>query len=88
MAILCEPDQPIPPSMVSERIRVGSRGAGAGDGGGLKERVAEFERELILEALRRHGFNRSHAAESLGISRQTIITKLKQYNLDEEVREE
>ncbi len=86
MVILCEPEQPIPPSMVSERVRVGSS-TGGSDAGGLKEKVAEFERTLILEALRRHGHNRSHAADALGISRQTIIAKLKQYQLDDEAAE-
>jgi len=86
MVILCEPDQPIPPSMVSERVRLGSS-TGGSNAGGLKEKVAEFERSLILDALRRHGHNRSHAADSLGISRQTIIAKLKQYQLDDEAAE-
>ena len=86
MVILCEPDQPIPPSMVSERVRLSSSSGGP-NAGGLKEKVAEFERSLILEALRRHGHNRSHAADALGISRQTIIAKLKQYQLDDEAAE-
>ncbi|RPJ62170.1 MAG: sigma-54-dependent Fis family transcriptional regulator [Acidobacteria bacterium] len=86
MVILSEPDQPIPASMVSERVRLASS-TGGSDAGGLKEKVAEFERSLILEALRRHGHNRSHAADALGISRQTIIAKLKQYQLDDETAE-
>ncbi len=86
MVILCEPDQPIPPSMVSERVRVASS-TGGSNAGGLKEKVAEFEKSLILDALRRHGHNRSHAADALGISRQTIIAKLKQYQLDDEAAE-
>ncbi len=84
MVILCEPDQPIPPSMVSERVRLASSSGGS-NAGGLKEKVAEFERNLILEALRRHSHNRSHAADALGVSRQTIIAKLKQYQLDDEL---
>jgi len=86
MVILCEPDQPIPPSMVAERVRLASSSGGS-NAGGLKEKVAEFERSLILDALRRHRHNRSHAADALGISRQTIIAKLKQYQLDDEAAE-
>lgn len=82
MMILGEPGQPISASMVSERIRL-SAGTGAGNASGLREKLAEFERGLILEALRRHGHNRSHAADALGVSRQTIIAKLKQYQIDE-----
>ncbi len=81
MVILAEPHQPIPPSMVSERIRIASSLAGSSDLG-LKEKLADMERSLILEALRRHGYNRSHAADALGISRQTIIAKLKQYAIE------
>ncbi len=81
MVILAEPHQPIPPSMVSERIRIASSLAGSSNLG-LKDKLADFERGLILEALRRHGYNRSHAADALGISRQTIIAKLKQYEIE------
>ncbi|RPI26523.1 MAG: sigma-54-dependent Fis family transcriptional regulator [Acidobacteria bacterium] len=87
MVILCEPEQPIPDSMVSERIRLALT-VGGGNSEGLKEKVAEFERGLILDALRRHGYNRSHAADDLGISRQTIIAKLKQYELEGEAGED
>jgi two-component system response regulator HupR/HoxA len=80
IVILCEPGVPIPASMIAERIRLADQTGGGS--GGLKEKLAEFEKSLILEALRRHSHNRSHAADSLGVSRQTIIAKLKQYQIE------
>jgi len=78
MVILCEPGQLIPASLLSERLRLPQDGSGESQGP-LKQQVAQLERRLILEALKEHGDNKSHAAQTLGITRQTIIAKLKQY---------
>jgi DNA-binding NtrC family response regulator len=84
LAILSEPDRLIDPGMLSERIHFQTgRNETPMD---LKEKLADFERRLILEALRNHDNNKSHAAEALGITRQTIIAKLKQYNLVAEAK--
>lgn len=48
---------------------------------GLKERVAAFERGLIAEELERCGGNRSETARRLGVSRVTLLDKLKRYGL-------
>ena len=77
LAILCEPDGTITPGMLSERIRLNQSDI-EGDSS-LKEQLAQLEKSLILNALRRHQNNKSHAADELGITRQTIISKLKQY---------
>ena len=39
------------------------------------------EREVILDALWRHGFNRSRTCRFLGISRKTLFNKIRHYNL-------
>lgn len=44
--------------------------------------LKEHEQESITEALHRWEGNRSRAAEELGISRRTIINKIKEYNLN------
>ncbi|HEX4933568.1 MAG TPA: helix-turn-helix domain-containing protein, partial [Gemmatimonadaceae bacterium] len=43
--------------------------------------LAEVEREHILRTLRLHEGNRTHAARALGISRATLIKKIKEYGL-------
>ena len=63
--------------MISERIRLVK--SPHNDSGSLKTKVFELERQLILDALNAHRQNKSHAAQALGISRQTLIAKLKAY---------
>jgi len=55
------------------------RSAGAGGVGFQLEPLAETERRQILETLQRTDNNKSKAARILGISRQTLREKLKQY---------
>jgi DNA-binding NtrC family response regulator len=51
------------------------------------ERLAEIERQAILQALRQHDFNRTETAKALGISRRALLYKLRRfrelgYNVD------
>jgi len=57
---------PLPPGEPSER----------------PARWKEIEKEAILEALRRHGGNRTRAAQELGISLRTLQYRLKQYGIN------
>ena len=77
LVILCDIDHQITSDMLSERIRYGQSPGKPAEG--LKEQLAQLEKTLILNALRHHHDNKSHAAEALGITRQTVIAKLKQY---------
>lgn len=78
MLILCESEQPISVSMLSERLQA-PQNSFTESSGLLKEQVAQLEQRLILESLKEHGGNKSRAAQALGITRQTIIAKLKQF---------
>jgi DNA-binding NtrC family response regulator len=49
--------------------------------GGLHKDLAELERQRIIEALERTGGNQKEAAELLGISRRTLISRLDEYKL-------
>ena len=40
------------------------------------EQLDEIERDAILQALRKHEFNRTETAKALGISRRTLLYKL------------
>ena len=44
--------------------------------------LADVEREHIERTLRAHRGNRTHAAKELGISRATLIKKVREYSLD------
>jgi DNA-binding NtrC family response regulator len=45
-------------------------------------RLAQFERQLITEALLAAGGNKSEAARLLGVHEATVRTKLKRYGID------
>src|SRR5207245_9374918 len=68
--------------------KAGGAGGGGGGGGGsggerrhLPLTLADVERQHIERALRFHGGNRTRAAQELGISRATLISKSKVYAL-------
>jgi two-component system response regulator AtoC len=43
--------------------------------------LAEIEKEAVRAALARHGSNRTRAAEELGITRKTLLNKIKSFGL-------
>jgi DNA-binding NtrC family response regulator len=52
-------------------------------GGTLKSALAAPERQVILEALQRHDWNRNATADDLGINRTTLYKKMKRLGLDD-----
>jgi len=48
---------------------------------GFAELQAHSEKEIILRALEKNGFNRKKAAKELGINRATLWRKMKKYNI-------
>ena len=48
-------------------------------------KLEDVERQALVQALEQHGGNRTHAAESLGISVRTLQRRLKSWGLDEEI---
>jgi DNA-binding NtrC family response regulator len=44
--------------------------------------ISEIEKQAIVGALARCNGNRTKAAELLGVSRKTILNKIKQYGLE------
>jgi transcriptional regulator of acetoin/glycerol metabolism len=49
--------------------------------GGPAGAAAEAERARIVAALEKCAWNQTQAAKLLGISRQTLVTRLETYNL-------
>jgi two-component system, NtrC family, response regulator AtoC len=86
------------PQDLSERIRGGGPGApspgaqGAsatlagdpGEGVPFRDRVRQFERQLMVDALERCGGNQSEAARRLGMPRRTFVSKVREYGLGDD----
>ncbi|MBI5759233.1 MAG: sigma-54-dependent Fis family transcriptional regulator [Planctomycetales bacterium] len=51
-------------------------------GNNLKSALADPERQIIIEALEKNGWNRQHTAGMLGINRTTLYKKMKRYGID------
>jgi DNA-binding NtrC family response regulator len=45
-------------------------------------RLEELEKQAVMEALAKSGGNRTRAAEMLGVSRKTILNKIRLYGLE------
>ena len=72
---------------VAERFALGlpafkqSAPLGAANGLGFAETVEAFERNLLADALERHGGNLSQASQALGMAKTTLFDKVKKYGL-------
>jgi two-component system, NtrC family, nitrogen regulation response regulator NtrX len=62
---------------------VGGAGAsGATSTGTLAERTEAFEREVLLEEIRRHNFHMTNVARALGLERSHLYKKCQQLGID------
>src|SRR5690606_36815503 len=84
LVIQAEPGSHVPATLLSEKVRGKSAQAvePASTQATLKQKVEQFERQLVLEALDHHGNNKTKAAKSLGITREGLHKKLKQLGID------
>jgi len=48
----------------------------------LAERMKNVERKIIISELEKHGYKKAVTAKSLGISRQVLYNKMKQFGID------
>jgi transcriptional regulator with GAF, ATPase, and Fis domain len=61
---------------------------GRSQGKGLRPMVEDLERRVLREALQRHAWNKSRAAQELGLSRLGLRKKIERYGLDAEQPQE
>jgi two-component system, NtrC family, response regulator HupR/HoxA len=80
LVLLAEPGKDIDPELLSDHIRQRPGGAQSADGD-LKSAIRVLEEEMIRETLSRLGQNKSRTARALGISRQSLIEKLRRMGL-------
>ena len=66
------------PEHLPPRVRAEST-AKAGDEAIDAERLDEIQRQVIIQTLRKHDFNRTETAKALGISRRALIYKLQRF---------
>lgn len=82
MVALAGDGGPLTMSQVSQRILEAARQRRvSGCGGRLKTRLASYERQIIKEALNRYGWNKTRAAEHLGLTRQGLYRKLQRLRI-------
>jgi DNA-binding NtrC family response regulator len=74
-AVLLSRSELILPEHLPSRVR----SAGEQPAAVPAEQLEEIEREAILQALRKHNFNRTETARALGISRRALLYKLQRF---------
>jgi two-component system, NtrC family, response regulator HupR/HoxA len=82
VVLLSEGDREIAPELLSDHIRQRHRSALVSDGD-LKSAVRVLEEEMIRETLTRMGKNKSRTARTLGISRQSLLEKLRRMDISD-----
>lgn len=83
LLIQVEPDGFVTPEMLSPRVRQveGTLGRIRPEKGTLREMMDQIERYLLIESLREHQNNKTAAAKSLGITREGLHKKLRQFGM-------
>ena len=82
LVLLSEAGGGISPELLSDHICQRSRASIASDGN-LKSAIRDLEEEMIRKALARFDQNKSRTARALGISRQSLIDKLRRMEIEE-----
>lgn len=79
--LLSHGQERIGPELFPAEVRNAPGGTGATMDRHVPRSLDDVEREHIARTLRAHNGNRTHASRELGISRATLIKKIKQYGL-------
>jgi two-component system, NtrC family, response regulator HupR/HoxA len=82
LVLLSEGEKDINPELLSDHIRQRHRSSAVSDGD-LKSAVRILEEDMIRETLARLGQNKSRTARVLGISRQSLLEKLRRMAIGE-----
>jgi two-component system response regulator AtoC len=75
-AALLSAGELILPEHLPARVRTTPQTAPAALEPADARRLEEIERQAVLDALRKHNFNRTETAKALGISRRALLYKL------------
>jgi two-component system response regulator HupR/HoxA len=80
LVLLTEPGMDVPPGLLSEHVSRRVRSA-RGEGTNLKVAVQDLEEEMIRSTMERFRHNKSRTARALGISRQSLLDKLRRMDV-------
>lgn len=80
LVLLSEAGRDIGPELLSEHVSQLAKPV-RGSNGNLKVAIQNLEKEMIREAMERFQHNKSKTARALGISRQSLIEKLRRMRL-------
>jgi Nif-specific regulatory protein len=82
--VICVPGNIVDESDLAENIRNADRRhpfVAPSTKMALRNAVADYEKQLIIEALEESDHNQQHTANALGLSRQGLIKKMKRYGI-------
>lgn len=82
---LLDSDLIIRPNHLPQRILDNKSKSSYRENSSLKEIVDEVERDVILQCLKKTGWNKNKSAKLLGISRLGLYKKIEKYSLDENI---
>ncbi|HEX2486326.1 MAG TPA: sigma-54 dependent transcriptional regulator [Myxococcota bacterium] len=78
--VLLTPEPRIRPEDLPDEVRGGPRSE-AEAGGSLEDARRAFERDFLTERLREHGWNISRTAEAVGLARESLSRKMRQFGI-------
>jgi DNA-binding NtrC family response regulator len=78
-AVLLARSELILPTHLPTKVREAVQQPNASQTPADAQQLEEIERQAILQALRKHDFNRTETAKALGISRRALIYKLQRF---------
>jgi transcriptional regulator with GAF, ATPase, and Fis domain len=82
LAIVLSEGEVVAPHHLSEVIQQAALLASASRGQRLKDSLEAIQRKMVLEALQKYRWNKTRAAEDLGITRRGLIKMIERYDLD------
>ena len=83
-AVVLSRTDTVTPADLPESLKRDEAARRAESGTGLRQAMAPAEREIILDALHAHAWNRQDTSDALGINRTTLYKKMKRYGISYE----
>ena len=82
LAILLQEGEVLRSSNLSEVIQQSALLKSKGGGNKLKNSIDAIQKKMVLDALQRYQWNKTRAANDLGISRRGLLKMIERYELD------